>query len=161
MVLQKLKCQRKEPCRLFSVKPKAGQGAGQEGEEVTMSSLCSCPHSRRCPRHHTDVGVVPGRSYSEQVQFGHFDCQTLLTHNCICIIVNSKHGLHVCVSGRAHLLWLLHVRAAARMVFLHNQCCDQEHQLQTEPPRLSPCSSSDIKVMLKITTTENRGERER
>ena len=77
LILQKLKCQRKEPCRLFSVKPKAGQGAGQEAgqevEEVTMSSLCSCPHSRRCPRHHTDVGVVPGRSYSEQVQFGHFD----------------------------------------------------------------------------------------
>ena len=72
-ILQKLKCQRKEPCRLFSVKPKAGQGAGQGVEEVTMSSLCSCPHSRRCPRHHTDVGVVPGRSYSEQVQFGHFN----------------------------------------------------------------------------------------
>jgi len=58
----KLKCQRKEPCRLFSVKKTPSR---PEVEEVTMSSLCSCPHNHRCPKHHLDVGVVPGRVYSE------------------------------------------------------------------------------------------------
>ena len=61
--LQKIKCERKEPCRLFSVrKPSHGLA---DVDEVTMSSLCSCPHNHRCPKHHLDVGVVPGRVYSE------------------------------------------------------------------------------------------------
>ena len=59
--LQKLKCQRKEPCRLFSVKKSSSHA---DVDEVTMSSLCSCPHSSRCPKHHLDIGVVPGRVYS-------------------------------------------------------------------------------------------------
>ena len=62
LFFQKLKCQRKEPCRLFSVKKTPSR---PEVEEVTMSSLCSCPHNHRCPRHHLDVGVVPGRVYTE------------------------------------------------------------------------------------------------
>jgi len=58
----KLKCQRKEPCRLFSVRKSS---ARPEVDEVTMSSLCSCPHNHRCPKHHLDVGVVPGRVYTD------------------------------------------------------------------------------------------------
>jgi len=58
----KLKCERKEPCRLFSVKKSPSR---PEVDEVTMSSLCSCPHNHRCPKHHLDVGVVPGRIYSD------------------------------------------------------------------------------------------------
>lgn len=57
----KLKCQRKEPCRLFSVKKSSSHA---EVDEVTMSSLCSCPHNHRCPKHHLDHGVVPGRVYN-------------------------------------------------------------------------------------------------
>ena len=63
-IFQKLKCQRKEPCRLFSVKKSTGR---PDVDEVTMSTLCSCPHNHRCPKHHLDVGVVPGRIYSEDV----------------------------------------------------------------------------------------------
>lgn len=59
----KLKCQRKEPCRLFSVK-KSGSHSG--AEEVSLSQLCSCPHNHRCPKHHLDMGVVPGKVYSDQ-----------------------------------------------------------------------------------------------
>lgn len=58
----KLKCERKEPCRLFSVKKSPSR---PEVDEVTMSSLCSCPHNHRCPKHHLDVGVVPGRVYTD------------------------------------------------------------------------------------------------
>ena len=61
-LFQKLKCERKEPCRLFSVKKSAHRA---DVDEVTTSSLCSCPHNHRCPQHHLDVGVVPGRVYSE------------------------------------------------------------------------------------------------
>ena len=62
-LLQKLKCGRKEPCRLFSVKQSEQHSAVAE---ATLSSLCSCPHGHRCPRHHTDTGVVPGRVYTDQ-----------------------------------------------------------------------------------------------
>lgn len=58
----KLKCQRKEPCRLFSVKKSVSRPSV---DEVTLSSLCSCPHGHRCPKHHLDVGVVPGRVYTD------------------------------------------------------------------------------------------------
>jgi len=58
----KLKCERKEPCRLFSVKKSPSR---PEVDEVTMSSLCSCPHNHRCPKHHLAVGVVPGRVYTD------------------------------------------------------------------------------------------------
>lgn len=58
----KLKCQRKEPCRLFSVKKSSSHS---DVDEVTMSSLCTCPHNHRCPKHHLDIGVVPGRVYKD------------------------------------------------------------------------------------------------
>ena len=31
-----------------------------------MSSLCTCPHNHRCPKHHLDIGVVPGRVYKDE-----------------------------------------------------------------------------------------------
>lgn len=48
----KIRCQRKEPCRLFTVKKKA------DVEEVNTSTLCQCPHGHRCPRHHFDPSVI-------------------------------------------------------------------------------------------------------
>ena len=33
---------------------------------MNLSQLCSCPHSHRCPKHHLDRGVVPGKVYSDQ-----------------------------------------------------------------------------------------------
>ena len=62
-ILQKLRCQRKEPCRLFSVRKNADHPVKKE--LVNTSSLCQCPHRKKCPRHHLDVGVIPGKVYSE------------------------------------------------------------------------------------------------
>jgi len=59
----KLRCQRKEPCRLFSVRKNADHPVKKE--LVNTSSLCQCPHRKKCPRHHLDVGVIPGKVYSE------------------------------------------------------------------------------------------------
>lgn len=59
----KLRCQRKEPCRLFSVRKNADHPVKKE--VVNTSSLCQCPHRNKCPRHHLDVGVIPGKVYSE------------------------------------------------------------------------------------------------
>ncbi|CAH1377735.1 hypothetical protein MTP99_019148 [Tenebrio molitor] len=57
----RLRCQRKEPCRLFTVRKR------QEFlDEVNVNSLCQCPHAHRCPRHHMDYGVIAGKSYTEE-----------------------------------------------------------------------------------------------
>lgn len=56
----RLRCQRKEPCRLFTVKKR------QQVEEVNTNTLCQCPHGHRCPHHHTDVGVIPSKLFSEE-----------------------------------------------------------------------------------------------
>ncbi|KAK4297251.1 hypothetical protein Pmani_030315, partial [Petrolisthes manimaculis] len=55
----KLRCQRKEPCRLFTVKKRP------QFEDVNTNTLCQCPHSHTCPAHHTDPGVIPGKTYTE------------------------------------------------------------------------------------------------
>ncbi|KAJ6628665.1 Protein giant-lens, partial [Pseudolycoriella hygida] len=56
----RLRCQRKEPCKLFTVRKR------QEFlDEVNTNPLCQCPRSHRCPRHHTDAGVLLGKSYIE------------------------------------------------------------------------------------------------
>ncbi|XP_027233686.1 protein giant-lens [Penaeus vannamei] len=55
----RLRCQRKEPCRLFTVKKRP------QFEEVNTNTLCQCPHGHRCPRHHMDPGVIPGKTYTE------------------------------------------------------------------------------------------------
>ncbi|XP_026464832.1 uncharacterized protein LOC113367439 [Ctenocephalides felis] len=57
----RLRCQRKEPCRLFTVRKR------QEFlEEVNSSTLCQCPRDHHCPRHHTDPGSISGKSYTEE-----------------------------------------------------------------------------------------------
>lgn len=58
----KIRCQRKEPCQLFSVRKDITR---PEAEEVTTNALCQCPHRKKCPKHHLDVGVIPGKIYSE------------------------------------------------------------------------------------------------
>ncbi|KAG4067436.1 hypothetical protein HA402_009673 [Bradysia odoriphaga] len=56
----RLRCQRKEPCKLFTVRKR------QEFlDEVNTNPLCQCPRNHRCPRHHTDAGVLLGKSYIE------------------------------------------------------------------------------------------------
>lgn len=59
-ISQRLRCQRKEPCKLFTVRKR------QEFlDEVNTNPLCQCPRNHRCPRHHTDAGVLLGKSYIE------------------------------------------------------------------------------------------------
>ncbi|XP_071521352.1 protein giant-lens [Panulirus ornatus] len=55
----RLRCQRKEPCRLFTVKKRP------QFEEVNTNTLCQCPHAHHCPRHHMEPGVIPGKTYTE------------------------------------------------------------------------------------------------
>lgn len=57
----RMKCQRKEPCRLFTVRKRP-----ELLEEVNTNTLCQCPHSHRCPHHHTDYGVIAGKIYTEE-----------------------------------------------------------------------------------------------
>ncbi|XP_055698799.1 protein giant-lens [Phlebotomus papatasi] len=56
----RLRCQRKEPCKLFTVRKRR-----EFLDEVNTNPLCQCPHNHRCPRHHTDVGVIVGKSYAQ------------------------------------------------------------------------------------------------
>ncbi|XP_015118497.1 protein giant-lens [Diachasma alloeum] len=55
----RLRCQHKEPCRLFTVRKRRSS----QLEEVNASPLCQCPKGNRCPRRHTDPGSLPARSY--------------------------------------------------------------------------------------------------
>ncbi|XP_032671592.1 protein giant-lens [Odontomachus brunneus] len=56
----RLRCQHKEPCRLFTVRKRRNS----QLEEVNASPLCQCPGGHRCPRRHTDPGSLPARSYA-------------------------------------------------------------------------------------------------
>ncbi|KYM84700.1 hypothetical protein ALC53_05093 [Atta colombica] len=56
----KIRCQHKEPCRLFTVRKRRNS----QLEEVNASPLCQCPRGHRCPRRHTDPGSTPARSYA-------------------------------------------------------------------------------------------------
>ncbi|XP_059621798.1 protein giant-lens [Phlebotomus argentipes] len=56
----RLRCQRKEPCKLFTVRKRR-----EFLDEVNTNPLCQCPHSHSCPSHHTDVGVIVGKSYAQ------------------------------------------------------------------------------------------------
>lgn len=57
---QRLRCQRKEPCKLFTVRKR------QEFlDEVNTNPLCQCPRNHHCPNHHMDAGVLVGKSYIE------------------------------------------------------------------------------------------------
>ncbi|KAH6939066.1 hypothetical protein HPB50_015708 [Hyalomma asiaticum] len=53
--LSRLRCQRKEPCRLFTVRKRP------DVEEVNASTLCQCPRGWHCPAKHTEA--VPGPRY--------------------------------------------------------------------------------------------------
>ncbi|XP_045126818.1 protein giant-lens-like [Portunus trituberculatus] len=55
----RLRCQRKEPCRLFTVKKRP------EFEKVNTNTLCRCPHGHTCPDHHLSPGVLAGKTYAE------------------------------------------------------------------------------------------------
>ncbi|KAK7863387.1 hypothetical protein R5R35_004351 [Gryllus longicercus] len=57
----RLRCQRKEPCRLFTVRKRP-----ELLDEVNTNTLCQCPHGHACPRHHTEPGVIPGSSYADE-----------------------------------------------------------------------------------------------
>ncbi|XP_055915226.1 protein giant-lens [Eupeodes corollae] len=58
--LTRIRCQRKEPCKLFTVRKR------QEFlDEVNINALCQCPKGHRCPSHHTNSGVIPGETYLE------------------------------------------------------------------------------------------------
>lgn len=54
----RLRCQRKEPCRLFTVRRRQ-----ELLDEANTNSLCQCPHSHYCPTHHSDPGVIQGNTY--------------------------------------------------------------------------------------------------
>ncbi|KAH0954580.1 hypothetical protein HN011_002435 [Eciton burchellii] len=56
----RIRCQHKEPCRLFTVRKRRNS----QLEEVNASPLCQCTKGHRCPRRHTDPGSFPARSYA-------------------------------------------------------------------------------------------------
>lgn len=58
--LQRLRCQRKQPCKLFTVRKR------QEFiDEVNINALCQCPKGHHCPSHHTQSGVIAGETFLE------------------------------------------------------------------------------------------------
>ncbi|KAL5242394.1 hypothetical protein ACI65C_009804 [Semiaphis heraclei] len=57
----RLRCQRKEPCRLFTVRKRQ-----EMVDEVNTNTLCQCPPEHGCPSHHTDAGVIQSKNYSEE-----------------------------------------------------------------------------------------------
>ncbi|GIY90877.1 protein giant-lens [Caerostris extrusa] len=58
---KKMRCQRKEPCRLFTVKKRP------DVEEVSTSTLCQCPKDHNCPEHHSQPSVIlTPSSFTEQ-----------------------------------------------------------------------------------------------
>ncbi|XP_063240121.1 protein giant-lens [Bacillus rossius redtenbacheri] len=54
----RLRCHRKEPCRLFTVRKRQGLV-----DEANVSTLCQCPLGHECPVHHTDRDVVQSHAY--------------------------------------------------------------------------------------------------
>ncbi|XP_073840452.1 protein argos [Musca autumnalis] len=58
--LTRLRCQRKQPCKLFTVRKR------QEFiDEVNINALCQCPKGHHCPSHHTQSGVIAGETFLE------------------------------------------------------------------------------------------------
>lgn len=37
----------------------------EQVDEVNTNVLCQCPRNYRCPKLHTDVGVILGKNYAE------------------------------------------------------------------------------------------------
>ena len=54
---QKMRCRRKEPCRLFTARKRP------KVEEVSTTTLCQCPTSHSCPSHHRHPSVLLGTVY--------------------------------------------------------------------------------------------------
>ncbi|KAG7196952.1 hypothetical protein KM043_000219 [Ampulex compressa] len=73
----RLRCQHKEPCRLFTVRKRRSS----QLEEVNASPLCQCPKGHRCPRRHTDPGSLPARSYSGVLQVKTYSGYCLPSHH--------------------------------------------------------------------------------
>ncbi|CAB0039328.1 unnamed protein product [Trichogramma brassicae] len=63
----RMRCQAKEPCRLFTVhkKTSTAQALAQGLEDVNASPLCMCQKGYRCPKRHTDPGSLPSPYYGE------------------------------------------------------------------------------------------------
>ncbi|KOC59973.1 Protein giant-lens [Habropoda laboriosa] len=76
----RLRCQHKEPCRLFTVRKRRSS----QLEEVNASPLCQCPKGHRCPRRHTDPGSLPARSYSGVLE--------IKTYSGYCVPSQSHHS---------------------------------------------------------------------
>lgn len=54
---QKLRCKRKEPCRLFTARKRP------RVEEVSTNTLCQCPSNYACPANHRHPSVLIGTVY--------------------------------------------------------------------------------------------------
>ena len=54
---QKLRCKRKEPCRLFTARKRS------KVEEVNTNTLCQCPGGYSCPANHRHPSVLIGTSH--------------------------------------------------------------------------------------------------
>jgi hypothetical protein len=75
-----MKCEKKEPCKLFSVK-KRGEGV----EDVTSSTLCKCQKGMTCPRRHTDPGTVSERSYKPLLTTTLSKRESVRTYSAYCV----------------------------------------------------------------------------
>ncbi|XP_043474185.1 protein giant-lens isoform X2 [Leptopilina heterotoma] len=58
----KMKCAKKEPCKLFTVRKRNKNEVAVE--DVSVSPLCQCHKGFRCPKKHTDPGSISARSYA-------------------------------------------------------------------------------------------------
>ncbi|OWR53245.1 Argos [Danaus plexippus plexippus] len=66
----RLRCSRKEPCKLFSARRRH-----EQIDEVNASTICQCPKDHMCPKHHTEPGVLPGVTYiAEDIRTYHGYC---------------------------------------------------------------------------------------
>ncbi|XP_063382802.1 protein giant-lens [Cydia fagiglandana] len=68
--ISRLRCSRKEPCKLFSVRRRH-----EQIDEVNANTICQCPRDHSCPRHHTEPGVLAGVTYAaEDIRTYHGYC---------------------------------------------------------------------------------------
>ncbi|GBP88751.1 Protein giant-lens [Eumeta japonica] len=66
----RLRCSRKEPCKLFSVRRRH-----ELIDEVNASTVCQCPRDHSCPRRHSEPGVLAGLTYAaEDIRTYHGYC---------------------------------------------------------------------------------------
>ncbi|XP_046966439.1 protein giant-lens [Vanessa cardui] len=66
----RLRCSRKEPCKLFSARRRH-----EQIDEVNANTICQCPRDHTCPKHHTEPGVLPGVTYvAEDIRTYHGYC---------------------------------------------------------------------------------------